>query len=69
MPSPKPRPRQQPSVEAPTSKFPAVGPRVPEHGGVPTGPQAGQANPGEWPELAESPTRPHQPAAARRGVA
>jgi cellulose synthase/poly-beta-1,6-N-acetylglucosamine synthase-like glycosyltransferase len=69
MPSPTPRPRQRPPAEAPTAKFPAVGARMPEHGGVPTGPQAGQTNPGEWPELTDSPTRPHQPAAARRGVA
>jgi cellulose synthase/poly-beta-1,6-N-acetylglucosamine synthase-like glycosyltransferase len=70
-PMPQPVPRQTPNgVDAPTTQFPAVGVRVPEQGGAPTGQQAAQPPQGEWPSgPVEVPTQPHPSVAGRRGVA
>jgi hyaluronan synthase len=69
MPQPVPRPMPH-GVDAPTTQFPSVEVRVPEQGGSPTGQQAAQPQPGEWPPgSVEMPTQPHPSVAGRRGVA
>lgn len=64
-----PRSTSRPAPDPPTCPFPVVGPRESEQATSPVGVQAGPPHAEDGPGYVEPPTRPQQPAVARRGAA